>query len=265
MTSPHPTTGPVAGFPLTLAATARVLNVTPDEVVDLVRAGHLGAYLATAHEVTERPPLRFHPDALPAVAAQLADPDSRASGLHVVANGLRAYFEQRTPTGTLADSVERAAPILARTRGKRVLAHVRADHLIAFLEAGLEAEPIRRRATLRETVVWALTSLGCVRVRGIRPLHERAQAWGTWWRVPDSLWSPDSGASDLGDLTVFGGAREPGERLLSDQDGTYVPGGDTPPDDSSDSGDPWPEMLRNSRDPDDPWSELPSSPDGEKR
>lgn len=254
MTSPHPTAGPVAGFPLTLAATARTLDITPDEVVDLVRAGHLGAYLATAAEVAERPPLRFHPDALPALAAQLADPDSRTSGLHVVAAGLRAYLEQRPPTGTLAGSVERAAPVLARTRGKRVLAHVRADHLIAFLEAGLEAEPIRRRATLRETVVSALIALGCVRVRGIRPLHERAQVWGTWWRVPNSLWSPGLDTARLDDLTVFGGAREPGERLLADQGGAYVPGGDAPPDDSNDS-----------RDPDDPWSELPSGPDWEKR
>jgi hypothetical protein len=215
----------IAGFPLSLTQAARVLEVTPDAVVDLVRAGHLGAYLCPATESAERPPLRFHPGALPLLATRLRDVDSDVNESLGIAAGLREYLAQRTPADSHRDAVAAGRPVLAKAKTGQIYAHINPKVLQSFL---LERDLQGRRGVrlaITETVTNGLTQLGCTRMRGIRPIGDLKQVWEVWWRVPHSIYSLDpDDAGRVDDFPAFGGARESGEPVASDQDGPYIAG-----------------------------------------
>jgi hypothetical protein len=206
-----------AGYPVTLTEAARRLNMTPDHVVDMVRAHCLTALLVAAYETTERPPLRFDPDGLDIFARTLSSPpgagapaELRAvSEIYAVAAGLRRFLAEVTPTDSETRALAEARPLLAHGRGATIHAHVRETDVVAHA-ADFATGVARVRLTMTATVTDALERLGCRPVRGIRPVAG-GQSWKNWWRVPVSIWSLEAeDALRVDDFPVFGGADSTG-------------------------------------------------------
>lgn len=204
-----------AGFPVTLTEAARRLSMTPDHVVDMVRAGCLSALVVAAYETTERPPLRFDPDGLDVFAATLtgpADPDApteirAVAEIYAVAAGLRRYLTDITPTDTEERALAESRPLLGRGRGHEIYAHVRTGD-VSSCAADFATGVARVRLALPGSVASALERLGCREVRGIRPVSG-GQSWKTWWRVPVSIWSLEAeDAMRVDDFPALGGTEE---------------------------------------------------------
>lgn len=220
-TGPTPLPGAAVGFPVTLNEAARHLGMTPETVVDMVRVGLLGAYVAAAHETTERPPLRFDPEALDTFAATLRHPEDGTSPelrlvseTHAIASSLRAYLTERAPADTEHVAMKEDRPLLCHgRRAEEIYAHVR-EEPIRLRARNMVTGPALVRLAMPKTVTDTLTRLGCQQVRGIRPVGQTKKSWKTWWRVPRSLWSLD--AEDLlrvDDIPALGGIPEDDEIL----------------------------------------------------
>lgn len=216
--TPQPLTGPSSNFHVTLIEAARRLGITPDAVADLVRAGHLGAYAAPLHEVSERPPLRFCEESLATVHAALyvpdapvltAHPELRAVGtLHAVASALREYLATRAPSDSAEIAESTGAPLLSKARSGVIYTHARTEQVAALAREAASGR-VRVRLATDSAVADALRRLGCQQLRGIRSISGDRQSWKSWWRVPLSVWSIES--ADLvriDDFPALGGIRE---------------------------------------------------------
>lgn len=211
-----------AGYPVTLTEAARRLSMTPDHVVDMVRAGCLTALVVAAYETIERPPLRFDADTLDVFAATLAKPPGADAPLelravsetYAVAAGLRKFLADVTPTDSEARALAESRPLLAHGRGTAIYAHVR-DSDVATRAAGFATGLARVRLAMAGTVTDALTRLGCRQIRGIRPVAG-GQSWKHWWRVPLSIWSLEAeDALRVDDFPAFGGTDDPADEAGS--------------------------------------------------
>lgn len=216
MTNPVALPGAAVGFPVTLTDAARRLAMTPDAVLDLVRAGCLGAYMAAAHETTERPPLRFDEHGLATLRAALTGAGRESSHArritetHAVAAGLRWLLSHTAPTDRVAVAVADNRPLLAVDASGTPHAHVRPESVLSAAQEHANAA-VALRLLMPDVVPNALTRLGCSKVRGIRPAGEDRKNWRTWWRVPLSIWSlVAEDAMRVDDFPALGGTREEG-------------------------------------------------------
>jgi hypothetical protein len=214
MTAPTTLSGAAAGFPLTLTDAARRMSLSPDAVLDLVRSGCLGAYVAAAHETTERPPLRFDELGLTSLHAALSGDGEdtahtyRVTVTHAVAAGLRRFLVTTAPSDTATVAHREDRPLLAVGGGGALFAHVRTAQVerAALDGAGMA---VRVRLALPDAVPHALARLGCQKVRGVRPAGEAGKDWKTWWRVPLSIWSlSEEDALRVDDFPALGGIRD---------------------------------------------------------
>ena len=186
--------GAAAGFPVTLTQAAQHLSTTPEAVVDLVRSGVLGAYVAAAYETTERPPLRFDWQALDNIHQALLQPHEGAeelrtvSEIHAVSASLRSYLTEHAPADTEFTAIKEGRPLLGRGRDTAIYAHVREEPVRARA-VKLVSGPALVRLSMPKTVTDVLTRLGCQQVRGVYPVASGKQSWKVWWRVPLSIWS----------------------------------------------------------------------------
>jgi hypothetical protein len=213
MTRPLP--GAAAGFPITLVEAARLLEMTPQSVVDLVRAGMLTACVTAAYQTLERPPLRFDEHNLATVRAAITDPEAASdapelrpiSETSAISAALRAHLTERAPADSSAAAVDEDRPLLCATRGGTVHAHVRAES-VAERARALASPRTRLRLSMPHVTENALTRLGCQEVRGVRAVADSKQSWRTWWRVPLSIWSlAEEDMLRVDDFPALGGTR----------------------------------------------------------
>lgn len=209
-------TGAAVGFTLSLSEAARLVDLTPDALVDLTRSGCVGAYVAAASETTERPPLRFDPVHMAALQSALAAgvaEDAQARVVSVVAAvsaGLRAFLREAAPSDSARRAVEERRPLLATARDGHTYAHVRLEH-VAETAVGFAASGTRVVLSMSDTVAGALKRLGCQEVRGLRAAGDAKQSWRNWWRVPLSIWSlAEEDALRVDDFPALGGMRSEG-------------------------------------------------------
>lgn len=215
---PRQLPGAAAGYPVSLTEAARRLEMTPDHLVDMVRAGCVTALVVAAYETVERPPLRFDPVALDTFAAALHSPPIDAptelrvvSEVHAVAAALRAYLAEAAPTDTEPVAVGEGRPLLGLARDKVIYAHVRQAE-IATRAPQFASRLARIRLASPNTLIDALNRLGCREVRGVRPADGGRQSWKSWWRVPLSIWSlQDEDTMRVDDFPALGGIPRHGD------------------------------------------------------
>lgn len=205
MTSP--TFPDAAGaFTLPLTEAAAVLEMTPTELADLVRGGCAYALLVPPSEVTDRPPLCFSPGLLRDLRQRLesrAD-ESEAAEVRTVANALRSYLAAHRPTEDYDEALRRQVPVLLRNRSGRVLAHVQLEWIINEVERTKPMAGPGSFSHLPRHTTEVLVRLGCLNVKGSRPLGGGPQRWHSWWRIPRSIWSVDGAFDgDVSDWPVF--------------------------------------------------------------
>lgn len=196
------------GMVLTIEDAARVLDVTPHHVRDLMRSGCLGFHVFPDLSDYPKHKVRFHPEEL---ASYQAFKDSGVvpadkNNLNQVQAALREYLADVQAETNYDEAVEKGAPLWASTKQGEAL-HINVDSLIDFNRDTGGAPLVPR------VVEESLEYLRALRKRGVVPADDKGgkQRWGTWWRIPKSL-LPD-GDNDQTVSEMLSGVREADERL----------------------------------------------------
>lgn len=188
-------------YTLTKEDVAKVLDTTPGQLDDVLRAHLIGYVVLPDVSGESKPRVRFRLPEVKRYAEMKARGEVPADRANVVrvASYLRDYLESVEPEYEYDAAMERSAPLWASTRGGKAL-YITIKALIAHVErSGIGA-----LSTV--TATEALEFMRCVRKRGIVPFGEQGTParWGTWWRIPASL-IPDADLIDnLADDVVFG-------------------------------------------------------------
>jgi hypothetical protein len=200
MTDLHRLPDAAGAFTLSVTEAARFLNITPQQLLDLTQAGQVTALYVQLDLINERPPLRYAPGLLTEVAEMLANRkiEGDSADVHLVARCLRAFLDEKPPLDDYDLARETGSPMLAADRAGTVYAHLKADLLVEYV---CNHEGFMMGSRVRA----ALVRLGAIQVRGIHSLNDRRQRWGTWWRLPQTLWSVDRGATAFDLAQVLGG------------------------------------------------------------
>lgn len=182
------------GFRLTLADAATVLEMSPEEVSDLVLCGELAA-LVLSEAGTGRARLarvRLHPDEVAAydrrrrAGAVTAD----AHNVRRVRTLLREYLAARPPLDSYEAAILNGSPVRVATRRHGVVPPVNVSpEFVAAFSEGSGGFPIPASVVVR-----GLEALGAVPVKGWIALADRGQPgkqrWKRWYRLPGALTRP---------------------------------------------------------------------------
>jgi len=172
-----------ATFSFSVDDVARVLDVSPESVVDLMVSGSLGFWVPPVGREGDGglPVGRVRFDPVDVYAWRDARPRSDPGVTAAVLDNLREYLDAFWPPPRDYDiAVATDAPLTIRER-----LYVRVDSLVRFARTrGASAA-----AQLADPTARVLTDVGAVRRRGIRPEGERRQRWASWLRLPDSVWN----------------------------------------------------------------------------
>lgn len=167
-----------ATFCLTLDDAARLLQTTPQRVVDLMLAGQIGFYMKADPEREGGLPVdcaHFDPEDLTAFF-QREQERYVSIALPVLAN-LRQYLREVPRTRDYDTAVTMKRPIQTRAG-----LHVQADAVVGFARQ-MSAGPA---AQMKNSTEAAFERLGLTRVRSLSPYGEK-QRWSIWYRLPEVI------------------------------------------------------------------------------
>ena len=186
MTTPPTDLPDAAGaFTLSVSEAAKFLGITPQQLLDLAQSNAVASLNIPLEWSNERPALRFAPGLLTLAAEAISRRriDSDTADIKLVSDALRAYLEERPPLEDFELSRMSGAPMLAQDRAGVVYAHLKAEPFVIYVNN------FCKEFILGSRVRAALERLGAAQVRGIHSLGDRRQRWGTWWRLPQTVWS----------------------------------------------------------------------------
>lgn len=206
------------GFTLTVADTADVLEIEPQEVRHLLLTGDLAGVFTSTGEFAPLA-VALHPDEVAAYArlrrarAQTVVSRNRSRALKLLDRYLRDIPASEDYDRAIVDS----APLLACS-GHELATHVRLESVTAYQQRLDPAATPVSTSMLAE----ALERAGGVRRKGVVAAADRGgskarQRWGTWWRIPAAL-LPEASGDELA-RQVVAGAIEPGEKVKVGRDG----------------------------------------------
>lgn len=172
-------------FTLTVTGAAQFLGITPQELLDLAQANAIASLNIPLEWSNERPALRFAPGLLTLAAEMLADRriNAETADVSLVAEALRAFLRERPPLEDFESSKITGSPMLAQDRAGTIYAHLKAEPFVMYVNG------LGKGFILGSRVRAALERLGAVQVRGIHSMIDKRQRWGTWWRLPQTVWS----------------------------------------------------------------------------
>lgn len=188
-------------YPLSLEEAAKLADVTPAQLRDLVRCGRVPCLLLTNGEWFNHDDITEHREIMAKSSASMHE--RRALDL---GDALRAYLTERPPLVDYDEAIIADAPVLARALDGTVFAHVQPGSVVAFAQSKGRWVNVQAAEAVRQ----ALTAMGSVKVRGIRPLTGGKQRWNFWFRVPLGIWSMNPEHASL--LADIGGTRH-GEQV----------------------------------------------------
>lgn len=167
-----------ATFCLTLDDAARLLQTTPQRVVDLMLAGQLGFYMKADPEREGGLPVdcaRFDPEDLAAFFQR--EHERYATIALPVLSNLRQYLREVPRTRDYDTAVSGKRPIQTRAG-----LHVQIDAVVGFARR-VSAGPA---AQMKNSTEVAFERLGLTRVRSLTPYGDK-QRWAIWYRLPEVI------------------------------------------------------------------------------
>lgn len=165
-------------FSLTIQDAARLLETTPQSVIDLMLAGQLGFYMRADPAREGGLPVdcaRFDPAD---VTAFFEREHARYATIALpVLTNLRQYLRNVPRTRDYDTALKTDRPIQTRTG-----LHVRTAAVVGYAR-NVSAPPAAQMASSTEV---AFERLGLLRVRSMSPYGDK-QRWGTWYRLPEVI------------------------------------------------------------------------------
>lgn len=219
MTIPLPPTTPpgydAGEHTLDMLGFARVLDTTPGQVQDAMRA-HLIGYMTLPDNSGEaRPHVRFtlaEAKRFQGVKQRGEIPHDRRNVMRVSAY-IRAYLEAVEADYEYDSALERGAPLWVSLRGRKAL-YIQISALSKYVES---CGSILTKTTATE----ALKFMRAVPKRGVVAYGEQGSKarWGTWWRIPNSFIPDIEMYDNVADDILFGVLQD-GDRVTTSGQGS---------------------------------------------
>lgn len=198
-------------FSLTVQDAARLLETTPQSMIDLMLSGRIGFYMAADPGREDGLPIdcaRFDPADVREFLRR--EHDTQVSIALPVLTSLRRYLRDHRPTRDYDEALSRGLPLSTRSG-----THVRLNSVVDYARE-TQASPAAQLVGSTEV---AFARLGLLRVRGLTPYGEGKQRWGTWFRLPRVIVF-DGETVTMDDFLRPAGTLTTGEHVIEALDGS---------------------------------------------